>query len=358
MTRSIPELDRNFAQPRVADGLKWYDIRGLTMEGQGWSDDGRAFSRLPAKAEGVVRPDVWELGQHSAGLCARFITDSPSISARWDLLRGELAMAHMPATGVSGLDLYIRDPGAPRYQRYAWIGVGQPTQQEGNESQLVAGLAGGPHEFVLYLPLYNGAEQVEIAVEESASLEPAPPRDLKPIVIYGTSIVQGGCAARPGMAYTSIIGRTLDWPVINLGFSGNGQAEPEVARLLAEIDPAAYVLDYCPNNDAAGVAERTEPFVRILREARPDTPIVLVENVIPQRYRAVPSALDGTRQKNAELRAAFERLLAAGVKHLLYVPCENLFGHDTEGTVDGIHPTDVGFQRMAATIGPVVEALL
>ncbi|MDP6505660.1 MAG: SGNH/GDSL hydrolase family protein, partial [Planctomycetota bacterium] len=339
-------------------GLHWYDSRAFGIEGQGWSDTQRTYARYPAKAEGVVRDPVWELAQHSAGLCVRFVTSARAISARWQLWNENLAMAHMPATGVSGLDLYIKDPSRPRGRQYHWIGFGTPDRFPDNEAELVGGLGGEAHEFILYLPLYNGVERVEIGIDEESTIDKAPARTTKPIVMYGTSILHGGCASRPGMSYPAIIGRAIDQPIINLGFSGNGQAEPEVAELLTELDPSVYVLDYCPNVGPAQIRERTEPFVEILRNAHPETPIVLVENITYQKHLYVESARSGTEEKNAELRAAFDRLREAGVKHLLYVPGDKLLGDDGEGTVDGVHPTDVGFMRMAETVGPVVEALL
>src|SRR5205085_2015483 len=141
--------------------------------------------------------------------------------------------------------------------------------------------AAGQREFLLYLPLYNGVSSVEIGIAKGSTLAkgPArPPERQKPIVFYGTSITQGGCASRPGMVHTAILGRRLDRPVINLGFSGSGRMEPAMATLLAELDPAVYVLDCLPNMSAAEVAERMEPFVRTLRKAHPRTPIVMAED--------------------------------------------------------------------------------
>src|SRR5437762_1772200 len=147
-------------------------------------------------------------------------------------------MPHMAATGVSGLDLYVRD-GA----RWQWLGVGRPTTQA-NSVTLASGLAPGKHEFLLYFPLYNGVSSVEVGLPRSAKLWRADERPVqrrKPVVFYGTSITQGGCASRPGMAHTAILGRRLERPVINLGLSGNGKMEAEVATLLTELDPAVYV---------------------------------------------------------------------------------------------------------------------
>src|SRR5262249_5941177 len=146
---------------------------------------------------------------------------------------------------------------------------------------LAGGVPAGRREYLLYLPLYNGVSSVEIGLPKGAKLEkadPYGPGDRKPIVFYGTSITQGGCASRPGMVHTAILQRRLAFPVINLGFSGNGRMEPEIATLFAELDPAVYVLDCLPNMSAAEVTERIDPFVTVLRKAHPDTPILLVED--------------------------------------------------------------------------------
>lgn len=346
-------IDRGRAVTLNGDENLWYDIRDLGVEGRGWTETKEFYDRLPAKAEGVVRDPVWGLSRHSAGMCVRFVSDATSISARWTLRNSMLAMPHMPATGVSGLDLYARnDQGAWR-----WLSVGRPAEFPTNQQILAAGLPAGKREFLLYLPLYNGVESVQIGIPSSATLYQAPKRaaDSKPIVFYGTSIMQGGCASRPGMAHAAILGRWLERETINLGFSGNGKMEQEMAALLAEIDAGAYVIDCLPNMSADEVTVRVEPLVNTIRKAHPQTPIVLVED---RSYSSAPF-LASLREHNlasrAALRAAYERLLAAGVSGLLYVEGESLLGDDDEGTVDGSHPTDLGFLRMAQAMRPVLE---
>lgn len=333
----------------------WHDLSKLPVEGKGWQKTKHAYDRLPAHAEAIVRAPVWSLAQDSAGLRYRFTTDAVFLRARWKLRRSRLAMSHMAATGVSGLDLYIRDGG-----RWRWVGVGRPETPEGNEVTLVSGLKHEPREYMLYLPLYNGVDSVEIGLPADAQFKPAPDRynSLKPAVFYGTSILQGGCAARPGMAYPSIIGRMLDWPTVNLGFSGNGKTEPELAKLLAELDPAVYVLDSLPNLDVAEVAERVEPFVRTLRLAHPNTPIILVENVTYSNAAFVQSRLAKVTAANELLHKLYEKLKAHGDKNVYYVDTARLLGGDGEDTVDGSHPTDLGFIRIADGIAPVVRNAL
>jgi hypothetical protein len=160
------------------------------------------------------------------------------------------------------------------------------------------------------------------------------------------------------MAQSSIVGRRLGVPVINLGFSGNGKMEPEVAGLLAELDPAVYVLDALPNCAAEEVAERTEPLVKTLREAHPDTPIVLVEDRTYADSYWNPSRLERNLSSRKEYRAAYERLVKAGVKGLTYVEGNQLLREDGEDTVDGSHPTDLGFMRYADVLAPIIKPLL
>ena len=332
--------------------LTWIDIRQEHVEGQAWRDTKSPFDRMPAKAEKVIRSQVWSLSHHSAGLRVRFSTSAPAIHVRWTVLNERLALPHMPATGVSGLDLYVRHDG-----QWRWIANGRP-EKKTNEQALIQNWQGGIREYMLYLPLYNGIESLSLGVPEDYSIQWLEPDPRKPVLFYGTSILHGGCASRPGMAYPSIIGRRLSYPILNLGFSGNALSEPEIASLLAELDPAVYVYDSLPNLSVAFVKERTEPFLRTLRKAHPKTPIVLVENVLYTNGDVVPDRGSLAREKNEALRVIYEKLTSEGDPNLYYVPATDLLGTDGEGTVDGTHPTDLGFVRMAETIGPVVGRAL
>lgn len=333
-------------EPKIEKGIVWHDLRNWGVEGRPWNDTARYFDRLPAKAEKSVRKAVWDLSRHSAGMLARFETDAKEIHIRYKLLSPSLAMNHMPATGVSGVDLYFRN--AEGHDR--WLAVTRPSAQQ------VEGLLAGdieptpkkePRRYTIYLPLYNGIDSLEIGFPQASQANLLPPRKEKSILFYGTSIMQGGCCSRPGMAIPAIVGRRLDRPTINLGFSGNGKMEPEVGALLAELDPAVFVIDCVPNNSAAEVLEKTEPLVRQLRAARAETPILLVEG----RPFANSSFRGGSRlahqQSSENLRKTFEKLVAAGDKHLHYLPGDKLIGDDGEATVDGSHPTDLGMVRYA-----------
>jgi lysophospholipase L1-like esterase len=336
--------------------LVWYDAQQLPVEGKGWTETEAFYDRLPAKAKGVVRDGVWGLARDSAGLCVRFVTDSDRIAARWTVTSPSLGMDHMPATGVSGLDLYVNDGG-----RWRWLAVGRAPKSPTNEVVLAEGIPAGAYEYLLYLPLYNGVKSLQVGVASNATLARAPqlpPDRRRPICFYGTSITQGGCASRPGMVYTAILGRRLNRAVINLGFSGNGRMDPELATLLGEIDAAAYVLDCLPNMTADTVKERVVPFVESLRKARPETPIILVENLPYQYTPFLPKPRQQLLEKNQALHDAYQRLAAGGVRRLTYVPGDSLVGDDGQATVDGVHLTDLGFLRFADALEPVLRRTL
>ncbi len=244
----------------------WHDVRQWGVEGKGWneSETEKYFDRLPKRANGVVRDAVWNLSRHSAGMLTRFRTDADEIRIDYEVTSDRLSMPHMPATGVSGVDLYATDDeGNSR-----WLSVAKPTAKKTN-TRLIGGIIPKLRDFTAYLPLYNGTESLQIGVPQGATFEPIAPREERSILFYGTSITHGACASRPGMPHPAILGRRLNRPVINLGFSGNGRMEKEVGQFLCELDPAVYVIDCLPNMQGKEVAERAEPLIRQLRSARP-----------------------------------------------------------------------------------------
>ena len=318
---------------------RWSDARELRIEGVGWKDAAESYCRLPPHAEGVVPKAVWDLAKRTAGVAVRFTTNSSRIAATWD---GGGAMNHMAATGNSGLDLYARQDGT-----WVFVGVGKPKESK-TTATLASGLPGKSTEYLLYLPLYSAVTELKIGVAPDAEIETTEERAEPPIVFYGTSITQGGCASRAGMCHASILGRRLDREVINLGFSGAGKMEPDLADLLGELDAAIYVLECLPNMTTEMVAERVAPFVRRLRRVRPTTPILLVENPIHP----------ATNPGNALLRAAFDELVASGIEGICYLEGEDQLAGRENGTVDGVHPTDLGFARMADAYEPVLSRIL
>ena len=348
------------AQEKLAsqeqEGIRWFDIRQLGVEGQGWTENKSLYDRLPAKAEGQVREAVWGLSRDSAGMSVRFVTDATTILARWTLNKAKLEMPHMAATGVSGLDLYAKDDKG----HWRWVAVGKPTAQT-NTQKLADGITPGKREYLIYLPLYNGVSSVEVGVPAANSIEKATAYAsdrAKPIVFYGTSITHGACASRPGMVHTAILGRKYGRPIINLGFSGNGRMEPEVTALIAELAAAVYVIDCCPNLSGAETAKLTKPLVQQLRAARPNTPIVLVEDRVYTDAWLIASKQSRNDGNHAALQKSFDELIAAGTKQLYYIPGTDLLGDDNDGAVDSSHPNDLGFARQADAFDKVLGPLM
>jgi hypothetical protein len=336
--------------------VAWHDVTSWGVEGRLWEDEERLrwFDRFPAAAEKTVPPDVWTLSRDSAGMAVRFETDAQTIRVRMKLLNEKLARPNMPATGVSGLDLYARDTTG----RWRWVAVTKPEKQE-FEADLIPGLALAPgrREYLAYLPLYNGVESLAIGVPEGAAFQRLAPRG-KPIVFYGTSITHGACASRPGMAHVAILGRRLERPVANVGFSGNGRMDAAVGDLLARVDAACYVIDCLPNMDAKLVRERCAPLVKQLRAARPAVPIVLVEDRRFTNEWILPAKKAHHDANHAALREAFDALRRDGVGGLFYLQGDGLLGDDGEGAVDASHPTDLGFMRQADAFEPVLREAL
>lgn len=333
--------------------ITWHDVSAWGVEGKGWRETERYYDRLPAKAKGVVRDPVWDLSRHSAGMMVRFQTDARQIDVRYELLKENLAMPHMPATGVSGLDLYAQDATG----QFRWAAVLQPTSQQ-IEQPLIKEMAPGRRTYMLYLPLYNGVNRLEIGVEQGASFDRIPPRIEPPMLFYGTSILHGACASRPGMAFPSILGRRLNRPVINLGFSGNGRMEPEVGALLVEQNPCVFVIDCLPNMTGEMILERAKPLVEQLQARRPRTPIILVEDRSYADGAFKPARANRNKENRQAFRAVFEQLIQKDGGGLHYVDGDSLLGSDGEGTTDGSHPNDLGMMRYADALEPILRKVL
>lgn len=333
--------------------LEWVDVRDWGVEGKGFDQTEAYFDRLPAQAKGNVPDSVWGLSKHSAGMMVRFQTDAPEIHVDFALTSANLAMPHMPATGVSGLDLYARDESG----QWKWVAVFPPKSQA-TIGALVQGLPEGLRDYAIYLPLYNGTERLKLGVPKGTTFHTVAPRTEKPIVFYGTSITQGACASRPGMPHPAILGRRFDRPTINLGFSGSGRMDLSLASLMEEIDAAVYVVDCLPNMTADEVNARTTPFIHQLRTSRPNVPILLVED----RSYSGAWLLESQRERNRTSRIAFQeqfqRLRDAGDEKINLLAGDSLLGDDRDDTTDGSHPSDLGFLRHANAFEPALRKLL
>ena len=350
-----------FAQK--ASELKYYDVRelGLPVLGKGFDDCVREndtisdgfYTRLPADLQGVVRKAVWDLGQNSAGLAIRFRTNSKCIGAEWRPLNN-FGMSHMTPTGVRGLDLYALVDG-----EWLFVGAGQPNGKK-SRNVFIRKMNGEMREYIMYLPLYDGVINLSIGIDSTAVIEKPHVADLVPseknlpIVFYGTSVTQGGCATRPGMAYPSIIERKLHRETVNLGFSGNGRMDKCLGEKIAKIPASMYVIDCLANCTSQIVKDSTEHFIRAIVEANPDVPVLMVSNYCyPYQYLDAQFQID-TPEENAIWKEFAQKFRKEGYKNVRYIDAyakgnmkKSPIGPDHEGTVDGVHMTDLGFLRFA-----------
>ena len=299
------------------------------------------YDRLPFSYKNIVRKPVWDLSKSSAGLSIRFLSNSTTISVKWKILN-DFTMNHMAETGIKGVDLYYKNDNGWQY-----INTGRP-QGIDNDYLLVDNMTEKLREFKIFLPLYDGVKNIEVGINSTSLIRKVKENTKKPIIFYGTSITQGGCASRPGMAHTNIISRKLDIDVVNFGFSGNGRMEQPIAELISETEPLFYVIECMPNMiSAENISKTTIPLVNTIKKKNPDTPILFVDH-----FDFSFSVLDNQVKKytdsmNTALKTEFKKMVENGYENIFHLESKNALGSDYEGTVDGVHFTDLGFIRYA-----------
>lgn len=338
-----------------AQSVVYTDASAFPVYGKVSDKTNTRYERLPSELQGVSREPVWYLGRNSAGLFIRFRSNSTAIYARWESTFNN-TMTHMTDTGTKGLDLYALVDGHWRH-----VCSAQPLGKK-SERKIIGNMDPVEREYMLYLSLYDGVSSLEIGVDEGATLDlpvvDRPSRE-KPVVMYGTSILQGGCANRPGMAHTNIIGRRLDREVFNLGFSGSALLDMEIAELMASVeDPGVYVLDYAPNASADMIDEKGEKFFRVIRDAHPDVPVIFIEDVIFPHTIFDKAILEEVTRKNEAQERLYKKLKKSGEKNIYYISAEGMIGDDGEATVDAIHFTDLGAMRYVDHVLPTIKKAL
>lgn len=344
----ISKIDKNFA---VQSTLNLEDIVWLNATEAPVRIHGAAqkapYARVPADIAETVSQGVAYLAKNTAGIRARFRTDSPyiAIHAEWDAFT---PMNHMPALGTSGFDLYALIGGEQSYY-CSFIPPFNPTK--GYES--MTRTDGVMRDYILNFPLYNPVSALYIGVKEGSLIEPASDYSIDtPAVFYGSSITQGGCASRPGTCYQNILSRALDMDYVNLGFSGNAKGEKEIAEYIASLKMSAFVCDYDHNAPSAEHLKATHyPLYATIREKHPDTPYIIITK---------PDYHDSEAPRRAACFETYARAIAEGDKNVYFIDGASLFaGPESEGcTVDGCHPNDLGFFRMASGILPTFKRTL
>ena len=323
--------------------IKYYKI--YSKEAQGLVEKGLPrefpFQRLPQQHKYGLRKEVWDLSQNSAGVSVSFTTDSSELQVIWSIMN-DLRMNHMTDVGIKGIDLYQKINGAWHY-----LSTGIPTGKS-NEQFLFRELSKESREYRLHLPLYDTVTSLKIGIDDGSRFEIIKNKN-KPIIFYGTSITQGGCATRPGIAYTNIISRSLGIECINLGFSGNGHLEMAVASIISGSKAKLYVIECMANVDLDMIRKNTMPLIDCLRSNKSSQTehIVFCEEAINDKWHPDKVSIESKNRKNIELHKQVEYAKSKGYENLHIISQVGLIDEDTEATVDGVHYNDLGFERHA-----------
>lgn len=352
----ISQIDKNFELPKLdRDDVRWLDVREYSnfLFGVYYDERDGRYRRMPQEVANGVNAGVLYGSTHTAGGRLRFITNSPFIALK-GVIDNTPSMYHMPSTGSHGFGLYAQN---------AYCGALAPiiSNQDnihGDEKAFNA-IRNLPtqclEEIEIYFPLYNGVKQLFIGVKEGSSIQTAKPYPYqKPVVFYGSSITQGGCASHTGNDYQGHLSRWLHFDYINLGFSGSAKGEQSMAEYIATLDSSVIVIDYDHNApNVESLQETHYPFYATIRKAQPNTPILLLSR--PDFYDT-----EGCRNRRATVYDTYKRAKKQGDKKIWFIDGETMFGKSDRDacTVDGCHPNDLGFYKMAETIRPVLKKVL
>ena len=330
-----------------AQEIEWYDVGKMHIQGSPSAEVSNPFQRFPDSLKNKVRERVWELSQNSTGLQLNFSTNSSVIMLRYQT-EGDLGFPHMPPTGVSGVDLYLKDS----LQNWQWakgqFNFGDTITY--NFKLTDEQVKGYNAQYLLYLPLYANVKWMKIGVHKNSKFIESPFNEASPIVVYGTSISQGACAGRPGTAWTSRLSRQINKPVLNFGFSGNGRLEKEIIEYISRIDSQVIILDclanFTPGQSLTAIdaQQRLVQSVLDIRQIKPYIPIILTAHAGYPHGELTPSLKKLYTTLNKVNEQVYEQLLEAGVKNLHIITFEEL-GLTMDDFVDGVHPNDAGMLK-------------
>lgn len=353
--KSIADIDENFkVETNIErEGLKFFNPEKAPFKIHGVFREGDCLRRMPGEIAKKVSEGVFYLHFHTAGGRVRFATDSPYIAINAELHMAD-PMTHFAYSGTAGFDIYVNEEGAQLYR-----GTFRPSSHNEASFEGIIDLCGKEEkklrEITVNMPLYGGIKRLYIGLDESSEIKaPSEYRISKPVVYYGSSITQGGCASRPGMAYQAIISRAIDCDFINLGFSGNAKGEQEMTDYIKELDMSLFVMDYDHNAPSIEHLEAThEKMFKCIRQAQPELPVLMMSR--PKYY------LSDEEKKRLEIvKATYDNAALAGDKNVYFIDGSTLMNDEIKdnGTVDDCHPTDLGFFSMAKRMIPVMKDIL
>lgn len=353
---NIADIDKNFKIETKIDkeDIVFYDATKKPFKVYGAYYEDGCFRRMPESVAKATSDGVYQLSIFPAGARLKVKTDSAYFAIKV-ILENVSMTAHGSVLGASGFDLYEKRNGEELYV-YSLIppvGGSIDTMKDGYES-VVSFSENRMRELTLNFPRYCTIKALYIGLSENAVvLPPEPHKYEKPIVYYGSSITQGGCASRPGNAYQNIISRRLDCNYINLGFSGNAKGEPAIYNYIKDLDMSIFVYDYDHNAPTIEHLKNThEPMFKAIRSAQPNLPIVIMSR--PQFILS-----DAEEQRLEIIRTTYQNAVDSGDKNVYLLTGPELMKYaGKDGTVDNCHPNDFGFHSMAKVLGDVLEKLL
>ena len=325
-----------------ADSLTWVGKASNTMNIYHRVDTA-IYKKMPQK--------VKSLFTNSAGIAIAFTTNSSSIAAKWSVKNGK-GLPNMPDINSMGLDLYIKKGGTWRY-----AGIGRP-EGSYSEQMIATNMDTLAKECLLYLPTYDEITSLEIGVDKSSFIKPSASPFEGKYVIYGSSITQGASASRAGLGYPARMARATGLNFINLGLSGNGKMEAPVIEMLGDIACDAYIMDCIANPSPEEIGERAPYAIRYLRKKHPETPIIFIQSVLREKGLFDEKVRLKSKQQNEAIERVFNDLQKEQIPHLYLIKENNFLGTDNEGTIDGVHPNDIGFDRMIRVIQPAILSIL
>ncbi len=352
------KLDSRMALKKInSNGTTWYNPKRYPFQlvGFEWIKQDSVYRRLPVHSEWKLSKAVENLANHTAGGQVRFKTNSKRILVNVNLAEAS-GMYHMPATGQSGFDLYVLDNGLNRYIKTTRF----PVKSTNYTVEIFTSNTKKMRSFTLNFPLYNGVNSLQIGLDTMAVVKAPNPFKIEgKFVIYGTSITQGGCVSRPGMAYSNIISRNLDVQFINLGFSGNGKGEPELAHLINQIkNVRLIILDYEPNATET-IINTLEPFIDIIREQHSDVPILIMSHIRYAEYTNGSELYKRLLENRDFQQNLVDEKKATGDTNIYFLDGSKVLGDDYyECMVDGAHPSDLGSKRIADALIEKIRFIL
>ena len=350
--KRLDEIDENFKiETNLGkEDIVFYSVLSKPFCVYGVKYENQKFRRMPEEIAKTVSEGVYYLHSNTAGGRVRFKTDSSyvAISAKMCNIG---RMDHFAITGSGGFDLYVKSDGKEKF-----VSTFRPPFDFQNGYDSIFDFKSKEmREITINFPLYSDVSMLYIGLEDGAKVEePTPYAYEKPIVYYGSSITQGGCASRPGNAYTSILSRWFNADHINLGFSGNGRGEQEIADYIASLDMEIFVYDYDHNAPNAEHLEKThENMFKTIRKANPSLPVVFMTTTTLERYFE-------SREKRREIiYRTYKNALDSGDKNVYFWDGGKEFEpHQDYGTVEGCHPNDYGFVEIAKSLEKIIKKIL